>query len=65
MIAGWENSDYVQFNMDFQAKKYGQTYEEFLKNARELTGIKDAEEALDTAYHFLIEATLLVYKVEK
>ena len=37
MIAGWENSDYVQFNMDFQAKKYGQTYEEFLKNARELT----------------------------
>ncbi|WP_347036455.1 hypothetical protein [Bacteroides faecis] len=65
MIAGWENSDYVQFNMDFQAKKYGQTYEEFLKNARELTGIKDAEEALDKAYHFLIEATLLVYKVEK
>ena len=50
---------------DFQAKKYGQTYEEFLKNARELTGIKDAEEALDKAYNFLIEATLLVYKVEK
>ena len=46
-------------------KKYGQTYEEFLKNARELTGIKDAEEALDKAYNFLIEATLLVYKVEK
>lgn len=65
MIAGWENSDYVQFNMDFQAKKYGQTYEEFLKNARELTGIKEAEEALDKAYNFLIEATLLVYKVEK
>lgn len=55
----------IQFNMDFQAKKYGQTYEEFLKNARELTGIKDAEEALDKAYNFLIEATLLVYKVEK
>ena len=65
MIASWENIDYVQFNMDFQAKKYGQTYEEFLKNARELTGIKDAEEALDKAYNFLIEATLLVYKVEK
>ena len=45
--------------------RYDERYEEFLKNARELTGIKEAEEALDKAYNFLIEATLLVYKVEK
>ncbi len=59
MIAGWENSDYVQFNMDFQAKKYGQTYEEFLKNAREpdwyqgcRRGFGQGLQLLDRSYTF-------------
>lgn len=56
---------YVPFNMDMQQKKYGANYEEFVKNAQQLTGIKDATLALEEAYSFVINSTVCVYKVEK
>ena len=64
-IAGYRAMTYVPFNMDMQQKKYGANYEEFVKNAQQLTGIKDATLALEEAYSFVINSTVCVYKVEK
>lgn len=61
----YRNMDYVDFNMDMQSKKYGQTYEDFVRTAREMTGITDDdEEALSEAFAFEIRSTICTYIVE-
>lgn len=64
-IAEYESMTYIDFNMDMQAKKWGETYEEMLRTAREMTGITDNdEEAMWEAFAFEIRQEISTYVVE-
>ena len=64
-IARYESMSYVEFNMDMQAHKYGDTYEDLVRAAREKTGITDNdEEALTEAFWFEIRQEIGTYVVE-
>lgn len=67
VIAGYRKMTYIPFNMDMQQKKYGADYEEFVKNAQKLTGLKDPAAALEKAYNFSIDTRyrITVYRVNK
>lgn len=67
----WKSLNYIDFNMDMQAKHYGKNWEEFLKVARTYSGVTqdDVEDdaaglsALKKAFNFEIQSVIGTYKV--
>lgn len=64
-VEKWRSIQYVEYNMEMQEKKYGRNYEEFVRTAREMTGITDDDEAaLEKAFNFMISGVIKTYVVE-
>lgn len=64
-INSYKSIQYVPFNMEMQEKKYGNTYEEFVETAKQMTGITDDDEAaLEKAFSFRISGIIKTYIVE-
>lgn len=60
----YRSIQYIPFNMEMQAKKYGNDYEEFVETAKKMTGLLDEEEALIKAFNFNITGVIKTYVVE-